>query len=137
MVNQWFSVCSCISVKKSQLMVSQWYLCAFQVRHLCTLGTFLFCKYCIFYITDTDECTDGSICGVSQCINMPGSYSCQCNTGMDFDPNSLSCISKFNFSMDFDPKSLSCISKGWTLIPIYCPVSVRDGLWYQSIVLYQ
>ncbi|CAC5378602.1 FBN2_3 [Mytilus coruscus] len=41
---------------------------------------------------DTDECTDGSICGVSQCINMPGSYSCQCNTGMDFDPISLSCI---------------------------------------------
>jgi len=26
---------------------------------------------------------------------MPGSYSCQCNNGMDFDPNSFSCIRKY------------------------------------------
>ena len=42
---------------------------------------------------DTDECKDSMICGgVSQCVNLPGSYSCQCGSGMDFDPNSMSCI---------------------------------------------
>lgn len=48
-----------------------------------------------FIVLDTDECTDTTLCGLSLCVNMPGSYSCQCNNGMNFDPNSFSCIRKY------------------------------------------
>ncbi|TSK72188.1 Nidogen-2 [Bagarius yarrelli] len=43
---------------------------------------------------DVDECSEGlSSCGShAQCVNLPGSHSCQCQSGLEYGHDSRSCI---------------------------------------------
>jgi hypothetical protein len=42
---------------------------------------------------DENECSGDLICGyLAVCINLPGSFDCRCQSGLDFDTNSLTCV---------------------------------------------
>lgn len=46
------------------------------------------------YLLDVDECAEGlSSCGsYAQCVNLPGSHSCQCQNGFEHGHDSRTCI---------------------------------------------
>ena len=45
-----------------------------------------------FSVTDIDECANNHDLCAQACINIPGSYTCDCNPGYTLDPNGFSCI---------------------------------------------
>ena len=48
---------------------------------------------------DIDECADPDSCPHSaRCVNMPGSYTCDCGGGFAYDLESQSCKGKLHFT---------------------------------------
>lgn len=58
--------------------------------------------FCLF-IADHDECSQTGMCANGQCINMDGSFKCQCYSGFILSPSGHACIGKL---------FVKCISSG-------------------------
>ena len=59
-------------------------------------------KLITFCFSDVDECEeDASLCENGECVNTPGSYRCECDTGYRYEPNSNTCIVFFRFIVKY------------------------------------
>lgn len=45
----------------------------------------------LFFLADVDECADTDACGEARCRNLPGSYSCLCDEGYEFNSQEKAC----------------------------------------------
>lgn len=52
------------------------------------------CKYNNEYISDHDECSETGMCANGLCINMDGSFKCQCKVGFILSPTGHACVGK-------------------------------------------
>lgn len=43
-------------------------------------------------MTDHDECQENGMCANGVCVNMHGSFKCQCHSGYILSPTGHSCI---------------------------------------------
>jgi hypothetical protein len=48
-------------------------------------------------VSDHDECSQTGMCANGQCINMDGSFKCQCHSGFILSPSGHSCVGKILF----------------------------------------
>jgi len=48
----------------------------------------------VYCIADHDECSETGMCANGQCINMDGSFKCQCHSGFILSPSGHACIGK-------------------------------------------
>jgi len=44
--------------------------------------------------TDVDECAEVANCINGNCVNVPGSYECQCPEGFESNPTGIGCVGK-------------------------------------------
>ena len=50
---------------------------------------------CVFVSSDKNECTDGTAKCIQTCINTPGSFHCECNTGFVLNSDGATCDGEY------------------------------------------
>lgn len=56
-------------------------------------------SYCSFvfaltFFSDVNECADPTICINGMCVNIPGSYHCNCPADFELNPTRVGCVGK-------------------------------------------
>ena len=44
---------------------------------------------------DINECVRQNICGFGTCVNQPGTYTCMCQRGYRYNPQTKTCVGMF------------------------------------------
>lgn len=52
----------------------------------------LYIKKCTFSFSDINECADPTICINGVCVNIPGSYHCNCPPDFELNPTRVGCV---------------------------------------------
>lgn len=69
-----------------------------------------------FLVADVDECRRGNVCGNHGCLNLVGTYRCECTDGFIF--NSVAKLCEGTAGMVFLLRSLFCAHQPWNHIII-------------------
>lgn len=83
-----------------------WLVSSVVCRGFCATISFCSAVYCIipqytlthvwFVLADVDECLDPINCVNGLCVNVPGSYECNCPTDFELNPTGVGCVGKWS-----------------------------------------
>lgn len=61
------------------------------------LYLYIYCLTRLLVLPDVNECQlSDNLCKHGQCINMPGTYQCSCDTGYQATPDRQGCVGEWN-----------------------------------------